>query len=78
MAIKRTKENNKLISKLEGLKNDFEDLKNKHQEFYDMKSIKWQESEKGQETQDNINILYAIESQLEDLFNEASDLFEEQ
>lgn len=75
MSLKRTKEIEKKMSELDGLKIYFEDLFNNRQSAYDNKSEKWQESEAGNSEIDNIYKLERIFNSLEECYDKVYNLF---
>ncbi len=77
MALKRTKEVDKLISQLEDIKNYFDELHTSRQDAFDNKSEKWQEGENGQSEEENLSMLEDLASEIETAFDSANNLFEE-
>lgn len=77
MSIKKSKEIEKQLSALEGIKVFFEDLKEKREEFFEGKSEKWQyESDHGIQYGDDNNILDSACDDLQSIFDSLTDLFE--
>lgn len=77
MALKKTKQIDSIMSKLDDVKTFFEELAATRQDSYDNKSEKWQDGDKGQEEQENISALEDIVNNLESATNDIDNLFEE-
>lgn len=77
MPLRKTKEVEKHMSAIEDAQIFFNEMLEKRQASYDNKSEKWQESEKGEEEQSNIDDLEEISSDLEEVSAKIDNLFEE-
>lgn len=74
--MKANKQIEKFISNIEDAKIYFEELQNTKQDSYDNKSEKWQESEKGEEMQSDIDSLEELASECENVIDKINSLFE--
>ncbi len=74
--LKATKEVNKHLSLLEDVKIFFEEMQAARQSSFENKSEKWQEGEKGEEEQNNLDELENIVSEIETAFDSINNLFE--
>ncbi len=74
--MKSNKTVEKLISQIEDAKIYFEELQGTKQESFDNKSEKWQEGEKGEEAQQEIDSLEELVGECESLVDNINNLFE--
>lgn len=74
--MKATKSTNKAVNQLEDMKIFFENMRDKKQTYYDGKSEKWQEGDKGTEIQQDISDLESIISDCESLVDNINSTFE--
>lgn len=74
--MKRTKKTDEMISKMEDVKIYFEEMKNELKEKFDGKSERWQESEKGEEAQDQINEVEEVSDSCDQLLDQMQSIFE--
>jgi hypothetical protein len=75
--LKRSKKITDLMSRLETIKIELEDLKESKQEYYDERSEKWKEGEAADELETDIFAIKDIVSSLEEAYNNIDDLFED-
>lgn len=59
---------------IEDLKNEMEEAAEKKREVFDNRSEKWQESEKGQEYAESLEVIEGHVSTLEDCHNDADNI----
>lgn len=77
MAIKKTLTIAALMSKLEVVKTEIEDMYNTRQDRYDQRSEKWQDSDAGQEEIGNVNDLEELAGMLEEAYDKMDEIFED-
>lgn len=77
MAIKRTLKVDAYLTQLNEIKNYFEKMQATRENIYENRSENWQESEKGETEQENIDSLEAINEKLSEAFDELEELFDE-
>jgi hypothetical protein len=77
IAIKKTKQVDKMMGQLQEVLHFFEEMKDSRQDAFDNKSEKWQEGEKGEEESENLSSLEDIVNELESTFSNIDNLFEE-
>ena len=74
--MKSNKQIAKFISHIEDAKIYFEELQSSKQDTFDNRSEKWQEGDKGNEAQEEINSLEELAGECENLIDSINNLFE--
>jgi hypothetical protein len=74
--MKSNKQIEKFISQIEDAKIYLEELQSSKQDSFDNKSEKWQEGERGEEAQQEINYLEELAGECESLIGSFNNLFE--
>lgn len=78
MAFKRTKQVSKHMAAIDAAKVFFEEFHEKKQQYYDNKSERWQEGDKGSEMSEDIDSLESIKDDCERLYDSIDSLFDEE